>query len=425
MRAIAAPDPDVAAQIFGEARSICDRDEGRFWGRSLCGPMLLVDPSDRGVIANEADAAGTLAASGGVYKGVLPPDVILSDTPIVWEDKRWTELLLPLRPKGQEGGAVGDDWRAVMLAHEMFHRIQSDLNLNRPEAGNQQLDTLEGRYLIQLEWRAFARALAAATATERRGAVADALLFEAERYRQFPDAAAEENDLEINEGVPEYTGVRLGLATEGQRTAYAIYDLAAFVDAPTFVRSFAYAMGPAYGLLLDQADPGWRGKLDSGRTLHQLLSAALDLPEPMFSQVKAREAAYDDGRLWAREVARDHDRQARLAAFRSLLVDGPVLVLPLYHAAYQFSPPTLVPLGGSGTVYPTVRLECDWGALEVRSGGALFAKDMKTASVSAVGFERSTLAGQGWRLTLKTGWAVRPGSRQGDLVVAPKDVDHP
>ena len=47
--------------------------------------------------------------------------------------------------------------RHVTLAHELFHRIQSGLGLTRPEAGNRHLDTLEGRYLLQLEWRALAR----------------------------------------------------------------------------------------------------------------------------------------------------------------------------------------------------------------------------------------------------------------------------
>ena len=86
-------------------------------------------------------------------------------------------------------------------------------------------------------------------------------MFRQERYRRFRGAAADEAALETNEGIPEYTGVRLGLATPQERIAYAVYDLSFFVEAPTFVRSFAYATGPAYGLLLDQADPDWKAKL--------------------------------------------------------------------------------------------------------------------------------------------------------------------
>src|SRR6185312_8372208 len=100
---------------------------------------------------------------------------------------------------------------------------------------------------------------------DRRARIADALAFRSERQRRFPNAAAEEGALDINEGVPEYTGVRLGLRTAEQRRAYAVFDLSRFVEAPSFVRSFAYAHGPAYGLLLDDTDPAWRGKLASGQ----------------------------------------------------------------------------------------------------------------------------------------------------------------
>src|SRR5690606_9983974 len=38
--------------------------------------------------------------------------------------------------------------------------------------------------------------------------------------------------------------------------------------------SFAYARGPAYGLLLDQADPGWHRRLDADADLGALLARA-------------------------------------------------------------------------------------------------------------------------------------------------------
>jgi hypothetical protein len=44
------------------------------------------------------------------------------------------------------------------------------------------------------------------------------------------------------------------------------------------VRSFAYATGPAYGLLLDRYRPNWRTDLQTGKTLPELLQSALKLP---------------------------------------------------------------------------------------------------------------------------------------------------
>jgi len=405
----ATPDPRLAANVFAEAKAICARDKGPFWGVPLCGPMLLVDFRDRTVAANQADPAGTLKQQGAIWVGVYPEPNIVSATPTEWEGVRWTQILWPMLP--------GEDKRHVMLAHEMFHRIQPGLGLTRPEAGNEQLDTLEGRYLMQLEWRALAAALIAKTPAMRRGAIIDALLFRHERYRLFPNAQVDEGYLEVNEGVPEYTGVRLGLATPQARLQYALYDLTAYSDAPTLVRSFAYAIGPAYGLLLDKTDPAWRTKLAKGPPPDQLLSLAIKAPPPAFDTLKAREAVYDDGALRAHEVQRDNAKQAKLAALRARLVDGPVLVLPLHHANYQFRPQDLQPLDQLGTVYPTMTLESDWGVLHVDSGGALLDQKMTVARVSIIGFDATGLKGDGWTLKLKPGWTIVAGARAGDLLV--------
>lgn len=403
----AAPDPADAARVFAEAEVICRRDGGNLWGQSLCGPILLVDYTDRSVVANVADAQGKLIASGKVFTGTLPESVIIANTPTEWSGVRWTQLLWPLPTEEAK--------RHVLLSHELFHRIQPALKLTRDEVGNQHLDTLEGRYLLQLEWRALAQALKVPTPAERRAAVSDAQLFRHERYRLFPQAAMEEGHLEINEGVPEYTGVRLGLTDPQARIAFAEYDLSAFVQAPTFVRSFAYATGPAYGLLLDEHDPAWRGKLGAGQRLDQLLSLAMQLPAPDFATLKTRAARYDDGTLRSSEESRDSQKRKHLAELKTRLVDGPVLIVPLKKTNRQFNPQTLQPLGELGMVYPTLRLTGEWGALQVESGGALLTQTQ--ATVSTDGVNPSATEGDGWRLDLKPGWSVRPGDRAGDLIV--------
>ena len=172
-------------------------------------------------------------------------------------------------------------------------------------------------------------------------------------------------------------------ATPEQRRAFAVFDLSRFVEAPSFVRSFAYAHGPAYGLLLDAADPAWRGKLASGQRPDQLLAAALSLPATSADDLQARVRRYDDGSLRASETQREQERLARLAAYRATLVDGPVLVLPLAHSNYRFNPQTLVAMEGVGTIYPTLGLGDDWGTLTVERGGALVAADQSRATVPA------------------------------------------
>lgn len=407
---IAKTDRSMADQLFGDARNICDRDAGRLWGMSLCGPMMLVDYTDRSVLTNQSDAGGILVIDGPYFRGILPEDVIIANTATEWSGTRWTQVIAPLPTDTAK--------RHVLIAHELFHRIQAKLGLTRPETGNRHLDTLEGRYLLQLEWRALAAALTGRNRALRRMAINDALAFRHKRYALFADAAAEEHALEINEGVPEYTGVMLGLATAPERTAFAIRDLEAFVDAPTFVRSFAYATGPAYGLLLDEYSPDWKKKIGVERFDQLLATGSGAKPSPRRT-IEQRAKAYDDGSLRTSEVKRDKQRRSRLADLKRRLVDGPRLLLPLVRSNYQFNPQTLIPLDPFGTVYPTMRLTDDWGALEVESGGALVGKDMHEASVSAPN-QSSLLTGDGWSLKLKSGWKIEPGNRAGDYVLVCK-----
>ena len=405
-----------AASIFKQAEDICARDDGALWGHTLCGPMMLVDPDDRSIVTNQADLGRVLKHSGSVFVGTLPPDQPLSDTTITWSGTRWCELLWPW-PMRED-----PDMRHVTLAHELFHRIQSeDLHIEKLDGDNAQLDTLEGRYLMELEWRALAVALQAPSAGDRRISIADDILFRRERYRLFPNAAVNEMALEASEGIAEYTGVRLGLQTPEERTRYALRDLSTWAQVPSFVRSFAYATGPSYGLLLDQADPHWlKSFVATQKTerFDQRLSIALHIPDPDFAQLHARAAVYDvDGTLRAHEVAREEEKRAQLAEFKGKLIDGPVLFLPLIKATLDFKPQSLVPLGAAGTVYPTLTVRDTWGTLTVKNGGALVRKQPHQVTVSVSAFDSNSLQGPGFTLKLEPGWNIQTGSRKGDLVL--------
>jgi hypothetical protein len=415
-----APPPFEPAQAkawFDEARKQCEADGGKLWGVSLCGPMMFVEPSTRRVMTNQADAQGLLKAERGVYVGRLPEDVTFANTSVDWAGVRWAQMGWPLPAEAGH--------RRTLMAHESFHRIQPQIGVPvPPEKPNPQLDTLQGRYLMQLEWRALAKAVGASDDRERRQHAADALLFRAARYRQFPDAAQTERALERNEGLAEYTGIAVGAVSSAERIALTQDDLVSHVSAPSFVRSFVYATGPAYGLLLDRYLPSWRQRIrqpDAG--LSELLAGALAVKHIDAGDVavERRAAAYDGPALLASEQARERRHQEDIARYKALLVDGPRLVLPLTKPQVMFNPSTLVPLGDAGTVYPTIKVLSDWGSIEA-SAGALLAPDWKHLYVAVPGKDAprtGTIAGPGWTLTLAAGWRVEPGERPGDMILKP------
>jgi hypothetical protein len=403
---------NAARQQFQTAQQICSADAGKFWGVSLCGPILFVDPQSRRVVANQPDAEGTLKQLNGVFVGSLPTSINVSNTPTQWSGVLWSQIFWPL-PED-----VGR--RNTLLAHELFHRIQTKVPIpTQAEAANDHLDTLEGRYLIQLEWRALAAALRCSTPKSCRQAVSDALLFRAARYRLFPVAAAQEKSLELNEGIAEYTGICIGNKSHQVRLDVALWDLSVRVKDETFVRSFAYATGPAYGLLLDKYSPGWRRELTSAPSLNDLLQKAahVALPAQLDGAVAQRAPQYDGLALRAAELERETKRQQVLAANRAKFISGPVLIIPLHHSNIQFNPRNLQPMEKDGTVYPTMRISADWGVLEVENG-ALMKPDWSAVSVVAPSTTVGAIKGDGWTLALSPQWKLIPAERQGDFTLS-------
>ncbi|MEH6417617.1 hypothetical protein [Pseudomonas sp. CGJS7] len=402
-----------AAEVFALVRTLCEADGGKLWGASLCAPIMLVEPKTRAILASQADADGVLKASGAVFVGTLPAKDNAANTATHWSGTHWTQLVWPLP---DDAGR-----RSVLITHELFHRLSPQLRIAVVQGSdNAHLDTLEGRYTLQLEWRALAAALQTDDAQAQALAIGDALAFRAERYRHFPNAANDEAALEFNEGLAEYTGVMVGETAPERRLQAALHDLRAHVDDPSFVRSFAYATGPAYGLLLDRHAPGWRERLATAKSLHGLLPAAADLDAD--AQLDQRAARYDGASLRQSEQARELARQRAFADNLRRFVDGPVLRLPLQHMNIQFDPRNLQALGEHGTVYPNLRISDDWGTLEV-GDGALMKPDWRMLILAAPSEKTSDgqLSGPGWTLRLKPGWQSTRGERAGDRVLQPVD----
>ena len=401
-------DTALALRYFQEAEAICKQDNGKLWGVSLCGPMLFVDPATRNAVANQGDREGHLTRDGEVFVGKLPERVNVANTATDWAGVRWTMVIWPL-PENKFD-------RADMMAHELWHRIQKDIGLPGSGPSNNHLDSLEGRVWLQLEWRALREALGN-TGSRRRAFVSDALTFRAHRRQLFPDAEPEERALEMHEGLAGYTGARL--SGRPDLTRQVASQLAEAEKRDTFVRSFAYASGPAYGLLLDEAGTSWRKGLKPEDDFGSLLGRALSIQPPRDLKREAERASgnYGGDLLRASETERQEKRKRLVAMYRAKLVDGPVLVLPLQKMEMKFNPDNLQPLDSLGTVYPDIRIADAWGILTV-SGGALMSPHFNKIQVPApIDTGGQALRGEGWTLQLDAGWSVTAGERKGDFTL--------
>lgn len=385
-----------ARDAFRRADSLSMRDGGALWGQSLSGPLLLVRPEDRAAISNRP--APGFEYCNGLFQGYLPDTIGVANTAFEWNGRPWSMVMSPLPPT--------DQGRNRLLAHELWHRIQDVLGFPSTAPANLHLDTRDGRYLIQLEWRALGRALTSRD-DDREMHIAAALGFREQRLRAFPHASREEQALLMHEGLAEYTGLVLGVPAPDRAQA-AAEDLEAAAQTPTFVRSFAYASGPAYGLLLDDLFPDWRSFATADSSLPDMLPVA---PRQVESH------RYDTDGLGVREDSLAAARAARHDEQLRRYVTGPLLLLDFGRMNVQFDPGRVEALDQKGTIYPGLTLSDQWGTLRAL-GGALILADWSGAVVPAPDDPSSRpIVGSGYVLELAPGWDLQPAKRDGDYRV--------
>ncbi len=405
--AVAQVDQEQAQEYFKEAQALCERDGGRLWGVSICAPMAIGDARTQ-----------TFATSQPPPDAPRPKLIGLLNGPIQWGDRMWAALTWdtiatwPARTRGEA------------FLHESFHIVQLSKGIAAPDRArlgpnvrteNEHLDAVDGRYWLRLEWRALARALRE-SGDLRAQAVREALAFRQARHARYPDYVVSEYALDMNEGLASYTGTVLAAPTADDAIARGLELLAGAEDGESFVRTFAYTSGPAYGLLLDAASPGWPRRMTTGDEPAALLMRALGI-QPA-ADAAAAAVRYGGVDLRAAEEQREENRQARIAELRRQFVDGPVLVMPGAGSGLSNSLGAVV-IPDVGTIYfHAYRMRGEWGTLEADKG-VLVSSDGRTRRLPApVRRDDITVEGDGWTVKAAPGWVVREGARRGDYELA-------
>ena len=398
--AVAQVDQQRAQEYFKEARALCERDDGRLWGVSVCAPMVIVDRRTQ-----------TVATSQPPPEAARPRLLGLVNAPVQWGGATW-------------GAYMWDDvanatprHRMEIFLHELFHGVQPQLGLMAPARATEHLDAADGRYWLRLEWRALARALRE-SGEPRKLAVRDALAFRQARRLLYPASVEDERAQEITEGLAAYTGTVLAAQSAADAILGALELLTNAEAEESFVRTFAYKSGPAYGLLLDASSPGWTRRVRGTDDLGTLVMRALGV-QPA-TDATASATRYGGAEIRASEQKRDQERQERLAELRRRFVDGPVLVITGGGSGMSDSRGAAV-IPGIGTVYfGPYRQSGAWGSLEAEQG-VLVASDGSSRRVPApVRRDDGTFAGDGWTFKAAPGWVVREGPRRGDFEVVRK-----
>jgi hypothetical protein len=83
----------AAKAVFARAHALCGADDGRLWGVSLCGPLMLADPRTHAALSNVPVPGAERVA--GLYRFTLPREAPVSDTWFDYEGIRLQSVIGP------------------------------------------------------------------------------------------------------------------------------------------------------------------------------------------------------------------------------------------------------------------------------------------------------------------------------------------
>ena len=384
------------SEYFEEVSKTTSTHNG-LWNVDLYGPILLVDPKTRDVFANERDSSGLLVPGSGIFRGKLPNDINIANTSIRWNGKHWAMILLPLSANRNE--------RLNLITHELFHRVQSTLELNTINTDNNHLDKEHGRIYLRLELEALRQAIQSPSLDVAFPHIINAMLFRELRHQMYSDADSTENMLELNEGLAEYTGLIMSERSEKQIVKHLMKSIRDFQQNKTFVRSFAYQTIPLYGFLTSKfIREFWNRDItrQSNLTSYFMRSFNVKIPIDIETYTSKVWLNYNGAQISREERKREDDNARLINEMTIRFVKNPHLEIPFERMNVSFDPGNLIPLENYGTVYPNLRITDNWGVLTV-TDGALLSADWSKVIVTAPEENTNRLVrGKGWTLELNS-----------------------
>lgn len=384
-----------------------------FWHKDLHNPILVVNPQTREVYANEADASAYLKQSGKIYKGILPDSVNIANTAAIWNSKKWAMLMLPLP------NAKAD--RINLMAHELFHVAQPSLGFTLNNPDNNHLDKKEGRIYLILELEALKKAIIATHPIEQKKHISNALLFRQYRRIVYPEASKTENDLELNEGLAEYTGLVLSNRNKDEIKRHFELSISQFYKNPTFVRSFAYQTIPMYGIMLrnnfyrKRTTRDWHLNIKNDTDLTEYLIGLFEaqLKGDLDSTVQSIIPLYNGKVIIEEETAREEKAKQLIAAYKKKFVEQTHWDIPFIAMNMSYDPRNITPLDNLGTVYPNIRITDKWGILTVEKGALMSPNWDKITVTPPQYIEKNLVKGDGWILELSETYSVEKEENTG------------
>ncbi|MGD0753711.1 MAG: hypothetical protein ABR927_01525 [Bacteroidales bacterium] len=394
---------EKASRYFKDVEEICNRDNGKLWGKNLYGPIMFVERVTRRIIANQPDNDGILKSKDGVYIGTYPKELIISNAPVKFGGKQFAMSPLP---------AEEDKYRIETRAiHSLYHRFQENEGVIVSTFNINNMDEKEARLWIKLEWKALRKAINT-KGDERQLAIRDALIFRGSNRELYHKYAADENKFETYEGLATFTYTLLCTNSPEEYKARLFENLDRIYSMQSYNRSYGIIHGALYATLLYDKEYDIKkidtDNFDLGNAVKELYN--IDLP-PICRDVAGSLAVnYDIEAINKEEEKRDADIKESIHSQISIFTEKPVVFLELESPSFDFEPEDIHSLDTLGTLYNSMRVSDNWGKLTVDKGGCLVSNNLKFIRITAKSFkaDKNHISGDGWHLILNDDWELVP-----------------
>jgi hypothetical protein len=392
---------EKASSYIRDIQDICYKDNGKLWGKNLYGPIMFVDRTSRRITANMPDSQGILKLKEGIYSGIFPKELLLTDGPVTFGDTKFAMVALPPEE---------DNYRIkTRTLHALFHLYQESLGYKTEIFNIMSMDEKEGRLWLKLEWRALKKAINT-DGEERQNAIRDALVFRCSNRELFKNSTYEAIRFETHEGLATFTHARLLADSSAQLKSKVLEYLDWFYQMPSYSRSYGLIHGALYATLLDDKGFDFTQIKSDTVDLGSLVMKTYDIKLPIICRDVAGSLAFSYGidEITREEEKRFSEIQASLNKQLSTFTEKSVVFLELESPYFDFEPENIHPLDTLGTLYSSMRVSDNWGKLAVDNGGCLVSNNFKHLRLSAKGIktEKNRISGEGWLLTLNDGWEI-------------------
>ncbi|RWU03858.1 hypothetical protein [Pedobacter chitinilyticus] len=384
----------------------------KLWDKQLYQNILLVDPKTRQVYSNTPDSANILTLQHGIYSGKLPENINIANTALSWSGKRWAMIMLPLSNHKYD--------RINLLAHELFHTLQPELGFQQYNKESNHLDQKDGRIYLRLELEALKKAILSKSEKARQIHLAKAILFRKYRNSLFPNSDTLENQLELNEGLAEFTGLIISGRNHKETTAHFRNEIDSFFKNPTYVRSFAYYTTPVYGYLLYKKNKYWNKEIRPDANLTDFFIQQLNIAVPQDLKANSLKSAdeYHGQLIFKEEILREERIKKQIYEYKVKFIEQPHFEIHLKKMNISFDPRNILPIEEKGTVYPKMRVTDVWGILEVEMGALMSSNWNKISITNPTKISPNKVEGDGWILTLKDGYVVKKEEKTGNYIIS-------